>query len=71
MPRLGGRKSYHILMDDLKSMKIGRDYLIIRLIISIDNTENVVISVTTSSMKNTFQFLDLEIIGQIKFGFRH
>jgi hypothetical protein len=25
MPRLGGKKSYHILMDDLKSMKIGRD----------------------------------------------
>jgi hypothetical protein len=22
MPRLGGKKSYHILMDDLKSMKI-------------------------------------------------
>jgi hypothetical protein len=28
MPRLGGKKSYHILMDDLKSMKIGRDKLI-------------------------------------------
>jgi phage antirepressor YoqD-like protein len=27
MPRLGGKKSYHILMDDLKSMKIGRDKL--------------------------------------------
>jgi hypothetical protein len=26
MPRLGGKKSYHILMD-LKSMKIGRDKL--------------------------------------------
>jgi phage antirepressor YoqD-like protein len=25
--RLGGKKSYHILMDDLKSMKIGRDKL--------------------------------------------
>jgi hypothetical protein len=25
MPRLGGKKSYHILMNDLKSMKIGRD----------------------------------------------
>jgi hypothetical protein len=26
MPRLGGgKKSYHILMDDLKSMKIGRE----------------------------------------------
>jgi phage antirepressor YoqD-like protein len=23
----GGKKSYHILMDDLKSMKIGRDKL--------------------------------------------
>jgi hypothetical protein len=35
MPRLGGKKSYHILMDDLKSMKIGRDKLfdILRLII--------------------------------------
>jgi hypothetical protein len=29
MPRLGGKKSYHILMDDLKSMKIGRDKLLI------------------------------------------
>jgi transposase InsO family protein len=27
MPRLGGKKSYHILMNDLKSMKIGRDKL--------------------------------------------
>jgi transposase InsO family protein len=27
MPKLGGKKSYHILMDDLKSMKIGRDKL--------------------------------------------
>jgi hypothetical protein len=27
MPRLGDKKSYHILMDDLKSMKIGRDKL--------------------------------------------
>ena len=27
MPRLGGKKSYHILMDDLKSIKIGRDKL--------------------------------------------
>ena len=27
MPRLGGKKSYHLLIDDLKSMKIGRDKL--------------------------------------------
>ena len=27
MPRLGGKKSYHLLMDDLKSMRIGRDKL--------------------------------------------
>jgi putative transposase len=27
MPRLGGKKSYHILVNDLKSMKIGRDKL--------------------------------------------
>jgi putative transposase len=27
MPRLGGKKLYHILMNDLKSMKIGRDKL--------------------------------------------
>jgi putative transposase len=27
MPRLGGKKSYHILMNDLKSMKIRRDKL--------------------------------------------
>jgi hypothetical protein len=33
MPRLGGKKSYHILMDDLKSMKIGRDKLYSELII--------------------------------------
>jgi hypothetical protein len=25
--QIGGKKSYHILMDDLKSMKIGRDKL--------------------------------------------
>ena len=27
MPRLGGKKSYHLLMDDLKSMRLGRDKL--------------------------------------------
>jgi hypothetical protein len=27
MPRLGGKKISHILIDDLKSMKIGRDKL--------------------------------------------
>ena len=27
MPRLGGKKSYHLLMDNLKSMRIGRDKL--------------------------------------------
>jgi hypothetical protein len=44
MPRLG-KKSYHILMDDLKSMKIGRDKLFDILRESfIDTAKNVVIT---------------------------
>jgi hypothetical protein len=74
MPRLGGKKSYHILMDDLKSMKIGRDKLF-----DILRANHLLIKrsyhVTTNShhrfRKHQNQILDLEINRPDQVCFRH
>ncbi|MGO4905108.1 IS3 family transposase [Flavobacterium sp. W20_MBD1_R3] len=66
MPRLGGKKSYHILMDDLKSMKIGRDKLfdILRanhLLIQAKRSYHVTTNSHHRFRKHRNQILDLEI----------
>jgi transposase InsO family protein len=66
MPRLGGKKSYHILMDDLKSMKIGRDKLfdILRanhLLIQPKRRYHVTTNSHHRFRKHQNQILDLEI----------
>jgi putative transposase len=66
MPRLGGKKSYHILMDDLKSMKIGRDKLfdILRanhLLIQPKRSYHVTTNSHHRFRKHQNQILDLEI----------
>ncbi len=66
MPRLGGKKSYHILMDDLKSMKIGRDKLfdILRanhLLIQPKRRYHVTTNSHHHFRKHQNQILDLEI----------
>jgi transposase InsO family protein len=65
MPRLGGKKSYHILMD-LKSMKIGRDKLfdILRanhLLIQPKRSYHVTTNSHHRFRKHQNQILDLEI----------
>jgi hypothetical protein len=74
MPRLGGKKSYHILMNDLKSMKIGRDKLfdILRanhLLIQPKRRYHVTTNSHHRFRKHQNLILDLEI-GLIKFGFQ-
>ena len=66
MPRLGGKKSYHILMDDLKSMKIGRDKLfdILRanhLLIQPKRRYHVTTNSNHRFRKDQNQIYDLEI----------
>jgi putative transposase len=66
MPRLGGNKSYHILKDDLKSMKIGRDKLfnILRanhLLIQPKRRYHVTTNSHHRFRKHENQILDLEI----------
>jgi len=66
MPRLGGKKSYHILRDDLKSMKIGRDKLfdILRanhLLIQPKRRYHVTTNSHHRFRKHQNQILDIEI----------
>jgi phage antirepressor YoqD-like protein len=63
MPRLGGKKSYHILMDDLKSMKIGRDKLfdILRANHLLIQPKRCYHVTTNFIIDLTKQILDLEI----------
>ncbi|MEZ7500729.1 IS3 family transposase [Flavobacterium sp. Arc3] len=66
MPRLGGKKSYHILMNVLKPMKVGRDKLfdILRanhLLIQPKRSYHVTTNSHHRFRKHQNQILDLEI----------
>jgi putative transposase len=66
MPRLGGKKSYHIIKDDFKSMEIGRDKLfdVLRanhLLIAPKRSYHVTTNSHHRFRKHQNQILDLEI----------
>jgi hypothetical protein len=65
LPRLGGKKSYHILMNDLKSMKIGEiNYDILRanhLLIQPKRRYHVTTNSHHRFRKHQNLILDLEI----------